>query len=344
LDRIGSRITMGFLALTAVAGALAFAIGQTPEHLVLSRILSGIGMSGNLMVMLSLLAVWFPVDRFALLSGMIVAIGTVGNLMAATPLALMSLWIGWRASFFVLAGINAVVVTAFIIVMRDHPLGYTRERQQSGSLTAGLGRLFRMYSYWAISLAGFVRYGYFAAIQSLWAGPFLVYGLGLGEITASYAIFAMGVGYMVGLPLGGSISDSLLRSRKKVVLGSMIIFCLLVLIPPWWNERTSWWPIVLTFFGLGLTAAPGQILYAHMKELLPPSMLAQAMTAVNLFTILGAGVMTHLLGFVIGSKPVSLVGPSAFTGLWYVGAVVLVIVSVMYSLVPDSQALKLKKS
>lgn len=179
-------------------------------------------------------------------------------------------------SFVVLAVINALVVVAFVIVMRDYPRGYTRGTWHSRSLTAGLGRLFRMYSYWAISLTGFVRYGYFAAIQSLRAGPFLVYGLGLGEIAASYAIFSMGIGYMVGLPLGGSISDRLLRSRKQVVLGSMAMFCLLTLLPAWWNEHTATWIIMVTFFALRLTAAPGQILYAHMKELLPLEMLARA--------------------------------------------------------------------
>ncbi len=43
----------------AVSGALVFAAGQTPNHLILGRILLGIGMAGNLMVLLTLLAEWF---------------------------------------------------------------------------------------------------------------------------------------------------------------------------------------------------------------------------------------------------------------------------------------------
>ena len=104
LDRVGSRITMAFLACAAVSGTLIFAMGQTFAHLLIGRILLGIGMSGNLMVLLALLAAWFPVNRFAFLSGVAVSIGAMGNLLAATPLALLSLWIGWRGSFLAFRG------------------------------------------------------------------------------------------------------------------------------------------------------------------------------------------------------------------------------------------------
>jgi MFS family permease len=340
LDRLGSRITMSFLAVAAVSGALVFAGGQTPEHLIFGRILLGIGMAGNLMVLLTLLAAWFPVDRFASLSGVVVSVGTAGSLLAATPLTLLTMTVGWRVSFVILAGINAVVVLTFLLVMKDRPEGETLHTRRPGARRGGLLQLFGMYSYWAISLASFVRYGYFAALQSLWAAPFLIYGLGLGQIAAGNAILCMGLGYMAGLPLSGSLSDKVLRSRKTVVLASMGIFCVLTASAILWTSSTALWVIFVTFFGMGLTAAPGQILYAHIKELLPPTMVAQAMTAVNLFTTLGAGIMTHILSLAIGCDPCNLAKPEEFRAIWYVGAIALALVCLMYSMVPDSKALK----
>lgn len=77
-----------------------------------------------------------------------------------------------------------------------------------------------------------------------------------------------------------------------------------------------------------------------MKELLPPSMVAQAMTSVNLFTILGAGIMTHILGMAVGCDPCDLHGPGEFESLWYVGGMAVVLVTFLYAFVPDSKALK----
>lgn len=340
LDRVGARATVAILSLAGVGGAVLFAMGQCPAHLVASRVLLGIGMSGNLMVVLTLLVAWFPVDRFALLSGIVVCIGVLGNLLAATPLALLNLAVGWRASFWIFAQVNVVVVVLFLLIVREHPPGHSALSWRSRSLTGGLRQLLGMYSYWAISYGSFVRYGYFAALQSLWAAPFLIYGLGWREIPTGNALLCMALGYMVGLPLSGYVSDRLLRSRKWTVLPAFASFSGIAFAGSWLTPVTAHWIVLAAFFGLGFASAPGQILYAHMKELMPPAMIAQAMTSVNLFTSLGVGIMTHFLAWLIGGEPSTLMGPAAFQWLWYVGALTLAIACVLYRLVPESGVLK----
>jgi MFS family permease len=339
LDRIGARVTVFFLSFAAVGGAVLFAFGETPGQLILARAILGIGMSGNFMVVLTLLAVWFPVDRFASLTGMVVAVGVLGNLLAATPLAALNMLVGWRSSFLIFAAINASVVIAFLLIVRDHPSGRKPIRSNPRALASGLMSLVKMYSYWAISLSSFVRYGFFAALQSLWIAPFLIYGLGFTEIVAGNAILCMGIGYMVGLPLSGVLSDRILRSRKVVVLTNMVGFALIAFSFHWWSSSTAMWVVFVSLFVFGLTSAPGQILYAHMKELLPPTMIAQAMTSVNLFTILGVGIMTHILGVAVGCDPCDLHGPGEFESLWYVGGASVALVTVLYAFVPDSKVL-----
>ncbi len=66
-------------------------------------------------------------------------------------------------------------------------------------------------------------------------------------------------------------------------------------------------------------------------------MIAQAITAVNLFTVLGAGIITHVLGLWVGDDPTALAGPAGFRPIWYLGAVALAVVCLLYSLVPDSK-------
>ena len=336
IDRFGPRRCVCFLAMAAIGGALLFAAGKTPGHLTVARALLGIGMSGNMMILLALLAAWFPVDRFASLSGMAIAVGAVGNLVAATPLALLTMSVGWRGSFLLFAAINLVVVVTFILVIRDRPDGESVPRRKQESPFAGLARLTKMYSYWAISLASFVRYGYFAALQTLWLGPFLVFGMGLSEIDTGNALLCMGIGYMAGLPFWGAMSDRILRSRKRVVLPTMATFCVAIFSFLLWHPSMPFPVVAAVLFLLGFASAPGQILYAHIKELVPVSMAARAMTSVNLFTILGVGAMIHILGFLLGDDPSNLSGTDGYRTLWYIGGVSVAVVCVLYSLVPDS--------
>ena len=216
-----------------------------------------------------------------------------------------------------MAALNMTVLAAFFLVVRDHPHGqYPSKSIQTESLK-GVGRLFSMYSFWALGIGGFVRYGYFVALQGLWCGPFLIYGLGMDQISAGNAIFCIGLGFMIGLPLCGRISDKVLRSRKKIVL-----------------------PSLMAFFGLGFVASPGQIMLAHIKELVPSDMIARAMTGINFFTMLGAAAFTQVLGWLIESDPSLIKDPTGFRSIWYVGAVTLALASILYAFVPDSKALE----
>jgi predicted MFS family arabinose efflux permease len=300
----------------------------------------GVGMSGNLMVVLTLLAAWFSVDKFAFLGGLVISIGCLGNLLAATPLALLAARMGWRGTFMVFALVNTLIAVLFLWMVRDRPPGRPRPEMTTKGAFKGLRQLMGMYNYWAIGISNFFRYGYFAALQSLWAGPFLMYGLGLGQIAAGNAIFAMGLGYMTGLPLFGRISDRYLRSRKKVILPTMLMFCLLIITIRFWNIRAPMVLILATFFLMGFFASPGQIMYAHFKELLPPEMTARAFTMVNIFPSLGTAMLTHFLGWVIPGEASLLRCPADFNMLWYVGAAGLGLACTLYSAVPDSTALR----
>ncbi len=336
IDRLGPRIVTIFLGFAALAGAIVFATGSSYEQLVLGRLLLGIGMGGNLMVVLALLAVWFPPDRFASLSSTVVAIGVVGNLFAATPLAWMSEAVGWRACFMIFAVVDSIIITLFVLVMRDYPPGHSRKTSKRPKLMDGFKKLVRMYPYWVISFANFVRYGYFVAVQGLWATPFLVYGLGFTDMAAANALLFLGLGYMVGLPFFGYLSDKVVRSRKKVILLTMTGSAILAGSVCFWPENPNSSIIFLTFFGLGMLTAPGQISYAHIKELVPTSISAQAMTAVNLFTILGAALITQFLGIIAGGEVSQFTGSADFRFIWIVGCILLTIASILYCFVPDS--------
>ncbi|UCF84139.1 MAG: MFS transporter, partial [Desulfobacteraceae bacterium] len=284
LDRWGPRMVMTILGLLGIAGVSFFALAQTLATAILARVLMGIGMSCNLMGVLALLAAWFPVNRFAFLAGSLVSIGVMGNLLAATPLALLSQWVGWRGSFLVIATLNASVIVAFFLMARDHPAGWCPSEAKKTTSLRGISSLLCMYSYWTLSLNGFVRYGYLVALQGLWAGPFLVYGLGLDKVSAGNAIFCFGLGFLIGLPLCGCISDRVLRSRKKVVMPSLLAFTFLTVSMIWWERGLNHWLIFSSFFAFGFVASPGHIALAHIKELVPVEMTARAMTGVNFFT------------------------------------------------------------
>jgi MFS family permease len=340
LDRVGARLTMTALALPAVGGLVLFALAQSPAQLMAARALLGLGMAANFMGLLAILAVWFPVNRFAFLMGSLSSLGVSGNLLAATPLAFLSQALGWRASFLLIAGVNALIAALFFLVARDRPPGATVPPPSGAQLRAGLGRLLALPGFWIISMTTFFRYGFLVALQGLWAAPYLVHGLGFSQLESANALGCLGLGYMIGLPFCGRLSDRWLSTRKWVVLPGTALFALAILHISTWTQAPPLWAVMLWFLCLGIGAAPGQISYAHIKELVPPDQGGLAMTAINLWTMIGSASLSQVLGLFLAGEPATLRGPESFAAMWWVGAAGVGLSALLYFLVPESRVIR----
>lgn len=301
LDAIGPRIMMTALSLVGVAGALVFAWGESIGTLVAGRLLLGAGMACNLMGALKLMTLWFGALRFATLSALVLSFGTLGNMIAATPLVVMVDAIGWRMTFLAFAGINLLLTLLFFIVVRDRPKGAAGETLQTvptdlKEILANIHLLVRERDYWIMSLNTFCRYGIFAAVQALWAGPYLMTVMGISPVAAGNILLMMGVGMIVGSPLCGWLSDGWFKTRKGVIIAGMggmgLVLAILALLP----RGTPPVLLMALFLIFGLFAGAGQIVFAHIKERMPLELAGTAMTGVNFFTMVGVASFLQGLG------------------------------------------------
>jgi sugar phosphate permease len=302
LDRVGPRITMTILNFVGAAGAVIFAHAGGMAGGVIGRAMLGVGMAANFIGPLKLLTRWFDPSKFATLSGLLLSIGTVGSLAATTPLAMLVECLGWRKSFYSLAGLNAFLAIWVVIIIRDMPSDKERhnnilqEKNGHSSISTSLKKLFSSWNYWAISLSTFFRYGSYAAIQSLWAGPFLIEYLKLSPITAGNLLFMFSFGLILGSPFSGVVSDRFLRSKKNTIIISLFLSALATLAFSQWRGTTYLSMLGSLLFAIGFFNSFGQVMYGHIKDLMPKEMSATAMAGINFFTVMGAGVFIHLLG------------------------------------------------
>jgi sugar phosphate permease len=345
LDSIGPRITMTVLTLVAVAGALLFALGNSLAALVTGRALLGIGMACNLMGTLKLITLWFGPLRFATLSALVVSVGTLGNFIAATPLVVMVEATGWRGAFLVFAAVNLLLAVVFFLVVRDRPEPVDNA-PGAGPYPAGGSRsptrvraLFSEKDYWIISLGTFCRYGIYAAVQALWAGPFLMQALGVSPVAAGNLLFLMSVGLFVGSPICGWLSDAAIGSRKSVILFGLIGMLAVLVVFSFIPVGVGFASLAVLFFGFGFFSSAGQIMYAHIKERMPIEKAGTAMTGINFFTMAGVAVFLQGLGGLMQRfYPEAALGTGAFRGAFLFCAGCLLVTAVLYSMTKETLA------
>jgi sugar phosphate permease len=344
LDGIGPRISMTVLSIVAVAGALIFAWGECMPTLVIGRIFLGAGMACNLMGTFKLIASWFSPSRFATLSALVISIGTAGNITAATPLVLAVQAIGWRWTFTGFAVINLLLALLFFSVVRDRPPSAgggdppPLASMHLGDILRTLRQLLGARDYWIISLGTFCRYGIFASVQALWAGPYLMNVIQLPAVTAGNLILLMSVGIIVGSPVFGWLSDAVFNSRKGIIVVGLSATGLVLVILAGLGADASTAVLAVLFFGFGFFSSSGGIMYAHIKERMPAKHAATAMTGVNFFTMVGVVVFLQGLGTVMHFLfPQASLGAAAFKGAFLICSACLAVTVVCYLFTVDTR-------
>lgn len=340
LDRLGARWVMPAVSLIGVAGAVFFATASSAGMAVAARAMIGVGMSCNLMGAFYLFATWFPPGRFATIAGLYMSLGGLGQLLATTPLVFMSQAMGWRGAFWVVSAVALVQVAALVLVLRERPPGVEAPPAVRENPLKGLGQVLRMPAYWIISMAQLFRYGCTMTLLGLWGGPYLIYALGLNPVQTGNALLCASLGIIMGLPLFGRLSDSLLGTRKYVIIPSLFLLVLLFLLLGLLPHGMPFWAVYGLFLVLGLISSPGQIMFAHIRELVPSHLAARAMTASNLFLMIGPAVVMQISGLLVFKEPDAITGAGDLWGVWLFMAAGLCLAGIAYLFVPDSQVVK----
>ncbi len=310
LDRLGARLTTGGLLLIAVLGSFVFASAQNYPSIALGRALIGLGVAGALMGSLKIFSRWFSAKQFASISGIFVAFGALGAVLATTPLEFLSNAVGWR-SVFVAGGIATLMSSLLILVFaRNQPKGETQEATQQNQ--GHLRELFAKPAFWQIALLNFAMAGSYFAYQGLWMGPYLTDALGLKDTTASQVLFLLSSASIVGYLLSGQVVKYL--GVIKTLSLSTTIFFLSQLILAFLTQQSSSVLVAFLIILFGFFGAFNITIFSHLRILFPQYLIGRAFAFTNFFGFAGIAVMQWFLGVVVGRFPLNELGDYAGEG------------------------------
>ncbi|OPY77289.1 MAG: D-galactonate transporter [Syntrophorhabdus sp. PtaU1.Bin058] len=305
LDKIGPRIIITFFSLIGASGAIVFGSADSFASAFAGRTLLGIGMASALMGSLKVFVLQFPAGRFAILSGTIISIGTLGNILATSPLAYLNATIGWRQTLLYAGGINIILAVLLFWVLK----GDGRNRQyddiplSAQERKTGVLESFRLVvsnlSFWQLGAVAFFRYGTLVALQGLWLGPYFMDIKGLTQMKTGNLLMMLSLGTIVGSPTAGYLTDRVFYSRKTVILMGLGLYSLcLVPLTGIFDIDSPLAFSVLLFF-IGVFSSFGMLAYTHIKELFPLNMSGTAISGVNFFVISGGAVLMQVIGIIV---------------------------------------------
>jgi predicted MFS family arabinose efflux permease len=311
LDRFGPRRVEPVLLAVAGCGALAFAASDSLSGLAIARALIGAGASVCLMAPLKAIAMWYPAERQASLSGWMMVAGAVGALLATAPLAAALAVMSWRGIFVVLALTTFAAAAILFLNVPDIP----RQANAPGfqAQWRGVRSVFRSPRFWWLCPLAVTGMGSFMAIQGLWSVPWLMEVDGYSRAVAAQHLLVAGVAILAGYVGLGLFASRLARhgiaARHLFAagFGLSILALALIVMRAMPSTHLAW-----ALYGLG--SAVNVLGFTVLGEGFPRELTARANTALNLLMFGGSFAAQWGIGVIVDAARAAL-GMDAAAGL-----------------------------
>ncbi len=315
LDRYGPRILITFACLICVIGTFIFA-GTTNYWLAGSgRFMVGFGSAFGFVGVLKLATIWFPESKLAMVSGITAALGTVGAMIGDNLLGSLVIDVGWQRTVNLTAFFGIFLTIALWLGIRD------KKTHQSHSGTIenfkrsmiDLGIIARNKQIWINGLFGCLVYLPTTVLAELWGIPYLKHAHHLSQEGAYFANSLLFLGFTVGAPLMGFVSDKLRRRKLPMLFGATgagIVMLIIMYLPGLQEVHTD-----ALMFLLGILYSTQCIVFAVGRELSPNEAAGTAMAMTNMLVMLGALLFQPLVGKLLDFKLATHVPPHLLTVL-----------------------------
>jgi len=297
IDLYGVRRTILTVFPIAIAGAVVSALAPGYVPLTLAQVLIGLGCAPAFLVCTVFIARHFAPQRFAAVSGMALAVGTLGMLFTGTPLAWVVEHWSWRAGFWVLA---LLAGAAWLWIWRSvfEPAPPTPvDDGGKETIVQALRRfaaLFALPHTWGVVVLGSTTYAALITLRGLWMGPLLIERHGYSLVQSGNAAVALSLVALVGPVVFGRLDPGPATRRRWLVgwTGLMaLLFGGLALGLPAWLD-------IALMLVIGLISGYIVLQYADVRGAYPAAITGRAMAAFTMAMFMGVAIMQWATGIV----------------------------------------------
>ena len=297
LDKYGPKKIVSSFLLIALVGTGSFALAESFSGLLISRILIGIGVSACLMAPLTGYRIWYAENQQQRANSWMLMIASLGFLSSTLPVQLLLPSFGWR---WIFGGITILILVSIILMLVFIPKwNLIKSNQLEEPTNKGtLSEVWKSKFFISVIPMGLFNYGGLMAIQTLWAGPWMIRVAGYTPLQSATGLFWINVTMLVSFFVWGyflpKISSIGFSATKILRLGLPISFCIMLTIIILGSKAGAFYLtlFILSSIFLSVTQPAVGLAFSGYSA-------GKALTSFNLLIFAGTFIMQWLMGFVI---------------------------------------------
>lgn len=296
VDRISIRWILTIMSLVTAFGCCVFGLADSLGIASIGRMFIGFSAAFAFISALRLATSWFPPAMLGLLAGLTQALGMLGAAAGEAPISFLVGAVGWRHTMLIIAFLFIALAALLYQYIQDNPSNKSQELHFEKSLSI-FGSLRVILSHRQTWLNAFYAGFLFAptAVIGEAIGPaYLQYGRGLTAHAAAFATGLIFIGWGIGGPLSGWLSDKIGRRKPIMIISAIcgLILTSFFVFYPHMDQTMAY----LLFFVFGLTNTGVAIAYAVSTEIHDRNVVGTSIAFTNMASIFVGASMQPLVG------------------------------------------------
>ena len=295
LDKHGPKKIVSSFLIIAIVGTASFALAQNFASLLISRVFIGIGVSACMMGPLTGYRIWFADEYQQRANSWMLMVANIGFVFSTLPVQILLPIIGWR---WIFVGITFLIIISIVFILLfipswDHKFEKDENKPEGKLSDIWSNKFFKS----AIPL-GFFNYGGMYAIQTLWAGPWMVRVTGYSPLESAIGLFWINFIALIGFFVWGYILPKIskygLNSFKLMKFGlpiSYLVFLSIIMI----GSKAG--AFLLTIYIL--TSIVLTLVQPAVGLSFPKHLAGKSLTSFNFVIFLGTFTMQWGMGLII---------------------------------------------
>ena len=295
LDKHGPKKIVSSFLIIAIVGTASFALAQNFASLLISRVFIGIGVSACMMGPLTGYRIWFADKYQQRANSWMLMVANIGFVFSTLPVQILLPIIGWR---WIFVGITFLIIISIVFILLfipswDHKFEKDENKPEGKLSDIWSNKFFKS----AIPL-GFFNYGGMYAIQTLWAGPWMVRVTGYSPLESAIGLFWINFIALIGFFVWGYILPKIskygLNSFKLMQFGlpiSYLVFLSIIMIG---SKAGAFLLTIYILTSIVLTLSQPAVALSFPKHL-----AGKSLTSFNFVIFLGTFTMQWGMGLII---------------------------------------------
>ncbi len=327
LDRIGARLSISLFMSLAVLGAAIFSFANNYATALLGQTLIGIGCAPIFTGSMLLIGLHYRQDNFSYMTAIVIAIGSIGDLLGTAPLAYLIQLTDWRSALLIAMTLTTLAaICCFIGLKPDKP---NTENQTLAFMLRGMAIASSTRALWPIIPLFLVSYSVLIAIRGLWSGPYLSDVFSLGLDRQGNIILTMSIAMAIGTLMLGFL-DRLLKNTKRLVIISSLL-TLVPLLALVISPSKSQYFAMSAFIAIGLFGFNYPLLVSHSREFLPLKYHGRGMAFMTALSFIGVALVQSSTGWMMQfTNSLQLLPPQKYQLLFAFLALIQTIATLIY--------------